>query len=46
MKYEIILFDADDTLFDFKKSEKEAFRNTILELTLIHNSEHTKLRRI
>ena len=27
MKYEVILFDADETLFDFKKSEKEAFKN-------------------
>ena len=23
MKYEIILFDANETLFDFKKSERE-----------------------
>lgn len=28
MKYEIILFDADETLFDFKKSERIAFENT------------------
>lgn len=25
MKYELILFDADDTLFDFKRSEEAAF---------------------
>lgn len=31
MKYEIIIFDADDTLFDFKKSEKEALKNTMNE---------------
>lgn len=31
MKYEIIIFDADDTLFDFKKSEKEALKNTMIE---------------
>lgn len=31
MKYEIIIFDADETLFDFKKSEREAFKNTMLE---------------
>ncbi|APQ96417.1 hypothetical protein CF064_02130 [Clostridium botulinum] len=24
MKYEVILFDADETLYDFKKSEREA----------------------
>ena len=23
MKYKVILFDADDTLFDFKKTEKQ-----------------------
>lgn len=31
MKYEVILFDADETLFDFKKSEKEAFKNSMIE---------------
>lgn len=31
MKYEIIIFDADETLFDFKKSEREAFKNTMNE---------------
>ena len=31
MKYEVILFDADETLFDFKKSEKEAFKNTMIK---------------
>ncbi|MGL5379880.1 YjjG family noncanonical pyrimidine nucleotidase [Clostridium sp.] len=30
MKYEVILFDADDTLFDFKKTEDYAF-NKLLE---------------
>ncbi|WP_019228108.1 YjjG family noncanonical pyrimidine nucleotidase [Sedimentibacter sp. B4] len=30
MKYEVIMFDADDTLFDFKKAEKEAFKNTMV----------------
>lgn len=34
MKYEIIIFDADETLFDFKKSEKEAFKNSILSLNI------------
>lgn len=34
MKYEIIIFDADDTLFDFKKAEKEAFKNTMLEFNI------------
>lgn len=31
MKYDVILFDADETLFDFKKSEKEAFKNSMIE---------------
>lgn len=31
MKYKIILFDADDTLFDFQRSEKISFENTIKE---------------
>ena len=31
IKYEIIIFDADETLFDFKKSEKKAFENTIID---------------
>jgi 2-haloacid dehalogenase len=30
-KYETIIFDADETLFDFKKSEKEAFKHSMLE---------------
>jgi len=32
MKYKIILFDADETLFDFKKSEETALENTLLSL--------------
>ena len=31
MKYEVILFDADETLFDFKKSEREAFKNAMIQ---------------
>ena len=29
MKYELILFDADETLFDFKKSERYAFMKAL-----------------
>ncbi len=36
MKYEVLLFDADETLFDFKKSEKEAFRSTILQFHIAY----------
>ena len=31
MKYEIILFDVDDTLFDFDMSEKKALHKTFIE---------------
>ncbi len=31
MKYKVLNFDADETLFDFKKAEKEAFKETIVE---------------
>ena len=31
MNYKVILFDADETLFDFKKTEREAFKNTMME---------------
>ena len=34
MKYEVILFDADETLYDFKKFEREAFKNTMLKFNI------------
>lgn len=40
MKYEVIIFDADDTLFDFLKSEKEAFKNTMLEFNMDYDEIH------
>lgn len=40
MKYEIIIFDADETLFDFNKSEKEAFRNTMVEFDIEYNEDY------
>lgn len=40
MKYEIIIFDADETLFDFNKSEKEAFRNTMVEFDIEYNENY------
>lgn len=40
MKYEVIIFDADETLFDFKKSEREAFKNTMLEFNIIYNENY------
>ncbi|MGL4819367.1 MAG: YjjG family noncanonical pyrimidine nucleotidase [Bacilli bacterium] len=32
MRYQILLFDADETLFDFKASEKQALQRTMTEL--------------
>lgn len=44
MRYEIIIFDADETLFDFKRSERDAFRNTMLEFDLEYDeSRHLKI---
>ena len=44
MKYEIIIFDADETLFDFKKSEKYAFENAMLEFNIEYDeSYHLKI---
>lgn len=40
MNYEVILFDADDTLFDFKKSEREAFKSTILEFNINYDENY------
>ncbi|HEX9027359.1 MAG TPA: YjjG family noncanonical pyrimidine nucleotidase [Clostridium sp.] len=40
MKYEIIIFDADETLFDFKKSESDAFKNTMLEFDIKYDENY------
>ena len=40
MKYEVILFDADETLFDFKKSEREAFKNTNIEFGIDYDENY------
>lgn len=40
MKYEVIIFDADETLFDFKKSEREAFKSSMLELGLNYDENY------
>lgn len=32
MKYDLLLFDADETLFDFKKSQDESLENSIKDL--------------
>lgn len=40
MKYEVILFDADDTLFDFKKSEEYAFERAINEFDIKYDRNY------
>ena len=40
MKYEVILFDADETLYDFKKSEREAFKNTMLKFNINYDENY------
>lgn len=40
MKYEVILFDADDTLFDFKKSERHALENTMVEYEIDYDEAY------
>lgn len=40
MKYEVILFDADETLFDFRKSEREAFKNTMIEFGIEYDENY------
>jgi putative hydrolase of the HAD superfamily len=40
MKYSRILFDADDTLFDFKKSEREAFKNTMIDFHIDYDENY------
>lgn len=40
MKYEVIIFDADETLFDFRKSEREALKNTMLGFDIQYDEAH------
>jgi 2-haloacid dehalogenase len=40
MKYDLILFDADGTLFDFDKAEKTAFDKTLREFRITENLDY------
>lgn len=40
MKYEVIIFDADETLFDFEKSEREAIKNTMMEFNIDYDENY------
>ena len=42
MKYEIILFDADQTLFDFKKCEYHALKEALCELSLPDDDKYIR----
>lgn len=39
MKYEVLLFDADETLLDFKKTEEYALLNALIDFGLEDNKE-------
>lgn len=40
MKYQVIIFDADGTLFDFEKSETEAIKNTSLHFGINYDESY------
>ncbi|HAR85366.1 MAG TPA: noncanonical pyrimidine nucleotidase, YjjG family [Clostridium sp.] len=40
MNYEVIIFDADETLFDFKKSERYALKNTMIEFGIDYDENY------
>ncbi|MCC3380657.1 YjjG family noncanonical pyrimidine nucleotidase [Paenibacillus farraposensis] len=42
MKYEVVLFDIDDTLFDFKKAEGHALHHTFTQFGLPHGATEYK----
>ena len=39
MKYKFLFFDADDTLFDFRRSEREAFMLTLEDFEVRYDKE-------
>ena len=47
MKYELIIFDADETLFDFKKSEKVALESTMRDFNVAYDeSFHLEIYKV
>ncbi|WP_211226112.1 YjjG family noncanonical pyrimidine nucleotidase [Psychrilyobacter atlanticus] len=40
MKYKVILFDADETLFDFKRAEDYALEESLKKIGIGYNKEH------
>ena len=45
MNYKLVLIDLDDTLFDYSKAEKLAFRNTFEEMGFFEESKMEKDKR-
>lgn len=45
MKYEILLFDADNTILDFDKSEEQALRRAFVEMGLLFDEQMLKVYR-
>ena len=45
MKYDIILFDADDTLFDFQKTAEKNFKNTCEKLGVPYKDGYYEIYR-
>lgn len=44
MGYKVIIFDADDTLFDFKRSERDALKNAMIHFNIEYNEDdHLKI---
>ena len=42
MKYKLLLFDADETLFDFKKAERYAFLKTLEDFKINYDKEECR----
>ncbi|MDX8335981.1 HAD family hydrolase [Candidatus Cetobacterium colombiensis] len=40
MKYKVLIFDADDTLFDFKASEREALEKTLIGYDIDYSEDY------
>ena len=40
MKYQVILFDADETLFDFRMSERAALKEVMAEFGIAYDENY------
>lgn len=45
MKYELVLIDLDDTLFDYSKTEDSAFRKTFEKIGFFQVNQIEKKKR-